>query len=273
MPQQIANEDMICLTGGGRTTVLRQGEVIIRDTGPWTSTVHALLRHLQQVGFTGAPRVVGSGFDAQGREILTYIAGEFRQPGPWSLEGVAAIGQMLKELHLATASFRPLPDAIWQAWFGRTLGEEERVISHCDLGPWNIVMRQGVPFAFIDWEFAGPVDPLIALAQACWLNAKLHDDIVTEIEGLPPLDVRAQHLRAMVDAYGLTTAQRHNFIERIIDVVICDTAVQADDMAIGTQTIHFDGQPGNNPYWGIMWRARAGAWLVRHRRILQNALT
>jgi aminoglycoside phosphotransferase (APT) family kinase protein len=34
------------------------------------------------------------------------------------------------------------------------------------------------PVAFINWETAGPVDPLVELAQLTWLNAKLHDDIL-----------------------------------------------------------------------------------------------
>jgi Tol biopolymer transport system component len=36
--------------------------------------VHALLRHLESVGFEGAPRVVG--FDDSGREVLTYVDGD-----------------------------------------------------------------------------------------------------------------------------------------------------------------------------------------------------
>jgi len=30
-----------------------------------------------------------------------------------------------------------------------------------------------MPVALIDWEFAGPAEPLVELAQTCWLNAKL----------------------------------------------------------------------------------------------------
>jgi hypothetical protein len=41
--------------------------------------------------------------------------------------------------------------------------------------------------ALIDWEWAGPVDPRIELAEVCWANAGLHDDIVAEREGLPSL--------------------------------------------------------------------------------------
>jgi hypothetical protein len=87
-------DDLIRLAGGGRTAVYRRGDVVIRETGPWTPAVHALLRHLEQAGFSAAPRLVGPGIDADGRETLTFIDGEFTQPGPWSLDGAAALGRL-----------------------------------------------------------------------------------------------------------------------------------------------------------------------------------
>ena len=234
-----APDTQIILTTGS-TAVYREGQVLVKETGYWAPAVHSLLRHLAAVGFTAAPRVLGSGFDAAGRETLTFIEGEFTHPGPWSLEGAAAIGRLLSELHMAVAAYRPPSGARWQPWFARTLGDAPTLISHCDVAPWNIVARHGLPVALIDWEFAGPVDPLTELAQACWLNAKLHDDIVAEREGLPPLEERARQLRAMVDAYGLTARQRSGFVERIIDFVVYDTAEQADEAEIIATTTELD---------------------------------
>ncbi|WP_216327490.1 phosphotransferase [Deinococcus aestuarii] len=249
--------------------VYRCGDTVVKETGPWAASVHALLGHLQDNGFQGAPRVVGTGFDAQGREILTYIEGEFTHPGPWSLEGAAAVGTLLRQLHDVTASFHPPRDAVWFPWFGRALGEGARVIGHGDVAPWNIVARQGRPVALIDWERAGPVDPRVELAQACWLNAKLHDDLVAELEGLPPLRERARQLRAMVDAYGLSAAQRRGFVELMIEFVVHDTANEADEARIGPE----GGAATPKLLWGLAWRARAAAWLCRHRRVLENALS
>ncbi len=271
---EIGPGEDILLSGGGPTGVYRRGRVVAKDTGPWAATVHSLLRHLEEVGFTGAPRVVGSGFDAAGREVLTYVEGEFVDTGPWTLEGTAAVGKLLRELHQATASYRPPPDAIWQPWFGRPLGGETRIISHCDVAPWNIVARNGLPVALIDWEHAGPVDPLIELAQACWLNAKLHDDYVAEIDGLPPLDERARQLRAIVDGYGLSEKQRRCFFDLIIEFVLHDTAEQADEAGVTPDTTDLKVDVlGFNPLWALAWRARAAAWLWRHRRTLRNALS
>ena len=95
-----------------RSVVHRSGDVVLRETGPWATSVHSLLRHLEDVGFAAAPRVVGSGFASDGRETLSYIEGEVIDPVPWSLAGAAAVGQMLRDLHDAVASYRPLPDAI-----------------------------------------------------------------------------------------------------------------------------------------------------------------
>jgi len=62
------------LTGGSISAVAKVGDTVRRNAGPWTPAVHALLRHLEAVGFDGAPRVLG--IDGQGREVLSYVPGE-----------------------------------------------------------------------------------------------------------------------------------------------------------------------------------------------------
>ncbi len=265
----VENETILRGRGAGSTGVQRQGNVVLRPAGPWTPTVHSLLRHLEEVGFSGAPRVVGSGFAPDGRETLSYIKGEFTHPGPWTIEGAAGVGHLLRQLHEATASYRPPPDAVWPPWFGRGLGGSKRVIGHCDVAAWNIVTRDGLPAALIDWETAGPVDPMIELSQACWLNAKLFSDDVAEREGLPPLEVRARQLRAIVDAYGLSTKQRRGFVDRIIGYAIHDTAETAD--AFGVTRGMVDPMPNGYPIiWGLTWRARSAAWVYRNRDTLER---
>ena len=258
-------DDLIRLVGG-RTVVYRRGSVVIRETGPWTPAVHALLRHLEEVGFAAAPRLVGSGLDHDGREMLTFIDGEFTQPGPWNLDGAAALGALLRDLHRATATFRPPADAVWFPWHGRDLGGPVKVIGHCDVAPWNIVARSGMPVALIDWETAGPVNPLVELAQLCWLNAKLHDDIVAQRDHLPPPADRARQLAAIVDAYGLPAPQRRGFVDQMIQFAICDTAWEADDAAITPETT---AHP--IALWAMAWRARSAAWMIRNRRVLETA--
>jgi Ser/Thr protein kinase RdoA (MazF antagonist) len=124
----------VLLDGGGQTVVHRLGDTVLRDTGPGTAMVHRLLRHLEDVGFAAAPRLIGSWLTAEGREVLTFIEGEFTQSGPWSLDGALALGRLLRDLHEATRSFRPPPDAIWRPWHGRSLGGPD-VVSATAMSP------------------------------------------------------------------------------------------------------------------------------------------
>jgi hypothetical protein len=250
--------------------VSRVGDVVIRDAGPWTATVHALLKHLEDVGFAGAPHVVGAGLDTEGHELLSYIHGDFIHPGPWTLDGAATVGALLGELHTATRSFRIPDDAVWYPWFGRELGGPVRVVSHCDVAAWNILARDGRAVALIDWERAGPVDPLVELAQACWLNAKLHDDQVAMREGLPPAADRARQVRAITDGYGLATAQRRALVERIIEFTVHAAADEADAAHVTADPT--PEQLDERVPWALAWRIRAASWQLRHRHILERAL-
>ena len=254
------------LAGGGRNIVSRRGDIVFRSAGPWSSQTIRLLRHLEERGYEHAPRVIGSGLDAQGREMLSFIEGDFVHPGPWSREELYRIGVMLRRLHERTADFDPGEDTLWRPWFGRCLGGENRVVGHCDTGPWNIVVQDGMPIALIDWEEAGPVDRDVELAQACWLNAQLHDDDVAERAGLASPEARARHMRALLDGYGLDRVGRESLVGTMVEFAIHAAADQAIQARVTIDT------KDSEAIWGIAWRARAASWMLRHHMILQQAL-
>jgi hypothetical protein len=52
---------------GGLNTVGLIDDGVHRPAGPWSSSVHALLRHVSAAGSAAAP--VPFGFDAEGREV------------------------------------------------------------------------------------------------------------------------------------------------------------------------------------------------------------
>jgi hypothetical protein len=261
----VEQTDEIPLEGGGRTAVVRRGGVVVRAAGPWTPTVHALLRHLQAVGFEGAPRVVGEGFDEHGREILTYVDGEVINPSPWSDEAMDALGLLMRRLHAATASFRPPADAMWRPWFGREVGVLD-IIGHCDAAPWNVVSRNGKPVALIDWEAAGPVDRLTEIAMAVWNNAQLYDDDVAEMNGLPETRHRARQVRIFADAYGLSVDERRHLVYRVIEFASQSAANEVIEQQITPESEHVPR------VWGIAWQTRSVAWLLRNRHVLEAAL-
>ncbi|MEK4978028.1 MULTISPECIES: aminoglycoside phosphotransferase family protein [Bacillales] len=245
-------------------SVVRRGQVVYRPCGEWTPSVHSLLRHLKQAGFTSLPDIIDSGRNEEGQETLSYVEGEFVHPGPWSDEAIVAVGRLLRQLHDASATFSPGPQGVWKPWFLRELGDAGVVYSHGDIAPWNMVTRDGMPYALIDWEFAGPVHPLVELARVCWLFPQLHDDDVAERVGLPDANARARQLRLLVDAYGVEPSLRTDLLDMIVEVVVRETAEEAIEQQVSPET--------EGLLWGIAWRARSAAWILRHRGILEKAL-
>ena len=111
------------LTGGRITQgVVRIGNTVRRPTAPHTPFVHSLLRHLEESGFDGAPRVLG--IDEQGREILTFIEGHVPPDlATWSDEQLVRAAELIRRFHDATA--------------GSALAGGEEVVCHNDLSPCN----------------------------------------------------------------------------------------------------------------------------------------
>lgn len=242
--------------------VVINGDVVRRPAGPWTPTVHALLAHLERAGFAGSPRAVSAG----GEDVVSYIPGGSVHPHAWSDEGVFQVGCLLRGLHDATAGFVPPAGATWFPWPFAS-DAPDAIISHRDTGPWNIVARDGLPVAFIDWVTAGPADPLEEVAVTAWLNAQLHDDDIAERQGLPSARARAAQLRCFADGYRLAAGDRRGLVTAMIEYAIRDSAAEAVQAGVTPEAGDRDA------LWAIAWRARSAAWMVRHRPLLENALT
>jgi hypothetical protein len=257
---------------GQRSKASLESNVVVREAGPWSPSVLGFLRHLEDVGFAGAPRVVGGGFDDEGRETVTFIPGSSPQPHAWSDDGAAAVGTLLRGLHDASLSFRPPADATWQRCVHRDLTGSMPVIGHCDGGPWNIVGEHGMPVAFVDFEFAGPADALWELAEVAWLNAQLHDDDIAERNGLPDVAGRARQLGLLVDAYGLERPERAVLVERMIEFAVHSARAEVVEARVTPETTSGLNEFGFPVIWAVTWRVRSASWMLRHRALLEQAI-
>lgn len=253
-----------CLSEESRTYLL--DGTVYRPQAPWTPSVHALLRHLGSVGYRGSPRLVGSGTDAAGRQQLRYVNGELVHPYSWSDTGVVEVARLLRELHEATATFDPPQGARWMHWYTHR-PKADPVFGHGDVGPWNIVARDGVPVAFIDWEFAGPVDRLDEVAEAVRLNCQLHGDDLAALRGLPPPEVRARQVALFVDSYGLDDDQRAQLVPLMIECAVRGCANDCDEAVITT-----DFKGPHPMVWGMAWQIRGARWILDHADLLVEAI-
>lgn len=198
---------------GNVSTVVRIADTVRRSTGPWTPAVHALLRHLEEVGFDGAPRV--QGIDEQGREVLTYLSGDVpRRASPeittdWVL---VELGRLLRRFHDAVAGFELPPEVTWHH---AEVPAPVTVVCHNDISPRNTVLRDGRPAAFLDWDFAAPAPPAWDVAHAAWQFVPLAGDAACARHGWPSPPDRARRLRTLCDAYGLAESDRPDFAQLV----------------------------------------------------------
>jgi aminoglycoside phosphotransferase (APT) family kinase protein len=76
------------------------------------------------------------------------------------------------------------------------------VVCHHDLGPHNTVLRDGIPVAFFDFDFAAPGDPLEDIAYLAWTWC------ISSKPSRGPVGGQAEQVAVLASSYGLTTEQR-----------------------------------------------------------------
>jgi Phosphotransferase enzyme family len=190
------------LLGGFVNDVFRVASTVRRTAGPWTAAVHAVLRHLEAVGFVESPRVLG--IDDRGREVLTFIEGETLGWSDWPEvmlggDGIAQLGKLLRRFHEAVRGFRPPEGARWRNPLAPQDGE---VIRHGDFSPFNSVWHADRLVGLIDWDFAQPGDAISDLAYLAWYAVPLADDRRVREYGFADGMDRSQRLRALCTSYG-----------------------------------------------------------------------
>jgi Ser/Thr protein kinase RdoA (MazF antagonist) len=249
--------------------VVRVGDTVrrtIKRHGP-TKAVRALLLHLEEVGFDGAPRYLG--IDERGREVLSYVEGDVAlAPYPaWSMtdSALTSVGRLLRRFHDATASFDRDGLAGWMtAWADPTGGDR---INHNDPCPENIVFRDGEAVALIDFDLAAPGRPLwdVAIAARNWCPLTAPSTRFRYPEDLDAI----VHLRHFAHGYGVATREASLLVDLIFLSRQRALAHIRDEVAAGTRI------------WVEEWTKTDGErraaederWLDEHRLELVAALS
>jgi hypothetical protein len=242
-------DDEVPLAGGKLNPVVRVGDTVRRPAGPWTPTVHALLDHVHQRGFQGAPRPLG--LDQQGREMLSYIPGETiggHMPWPqwvWDEQLLAQVGRVAAAYHRAVGDFRPTDEVDW--FFGRSALSTGQIVCHHDIAPYNVVVEGGRLRGIIDWDLAGPGTIRSEVAFIAWQWVPLHDPIVTGLFGWARPPDRGRRLRILLDAYGMT--DRRGFVADVMTRIEFNRDVIISRAAAGDAAYQRLEQGGH--VWGM----------------------
>jgi aminoglycoside phosphotransferase (APT) family kinase protein len=246
--------------------VVRRGDQVLKPAPANATAIHALLRYVRERGFEGVPEPFA--IDSDGRERLSFIAGDVPVPPfpAWaqSDETLASTAALLRRFHDAAEGFVPPPEADWNTDLADPSGGP--VICHNDVCPENVVYRDGVAVALLDFEYAAPGRPvhdLSALARVC---IPLDDEPEAALQWPGPFDP-IRRLRVVADAYGLS-AGRDEFFEVI-----------AAGFEAGGRFVQRHVEAGH-PAFVEMWDRMGGmarfdrrrAWFAAHRTELRAAL-
>lgn len=250
------------LPGGtaNRGRVIRVGDTVHRPSGTYTPAVHALLRHLADAGFAGAPRVLRAN---EHTEVLGYIEGSAAtEPlADWALstDALVSVGVLLREYHEHAASFAstslPWQRHVPERWCGS-------LVSHNDVNPANVIFRDGRAVALIDFDLAAPGTPAFDLAvTACfWAPLRDPDDVPDRRR-----DRRLERFRLLLGSYGADARLRSEVVDALPEANSWIADIIADAARVG------------HPAFGALWdrdrtvHERAAEWLVANQAALRAA--
>ncbi|TDE00596.1 alpha/beta fold hydrolase [Jiangella asiatica] len=254
--------------------VVRRGGTVRRRPADGAPAIHAYLRHLEEAGFPHAPRFLG--FDAQGREILTYLDGEMggRPLAPWAVtdDALREVARIQRRLHDLSAEV-PLPDGVAWPRPAEISGVPppfdpgtDDVVGHNDITFENTIFVDGRPVGIVDFDLAGPTTRLLDVATTLryWAPLSAPDDRDPALRDADP----GHRMRAFADAYGLDADQRRDLL-----------AVVDRRFARTWHTMKFRAERDGGG-WARMWADGAGdnikrshAWFLTQHDALAAALT
>src|SRR5262249_5937475 len=140
-------------------------------------TIHRFLRHLRRSGVSIAPEPRSVD---EGRERLRFIPGDVAIPPfpTWaqSDDPLASIAKLIRVLHDASRGFAHSVDDTWSD----EMADAEPggpVICHNDVCLENVVFRDGVAVALLDFDFAAPGRPGHDLACFARMCVPIDDDV------------------------------------------------------------------------------------------------
>ncbi|RXJ69464.1 phosphotransferase [Veronia nyctiphanis] len=202
---------MEVLSGGREDAIYRDKDTVVRPLKPWSRTVHQLLRHLHNNGFSHCPLCKSI---EENHERLTFIHGDtYNYPlkgNIASVEALVSAGKMLREMHDASADF--LITSNEPTWM-LPAQQPSEVICHGDFTPYNVALKGNTISGVFDFDTAHPAPRVWDLAYSvyCWAPFK-----TDPFDKLGTLETQMVRTKQFLDAYGANAQQRNMLVDTMI---------------------------------------------------------
>lgn len=242
------------LSGGvaNAGAVVRVGDHVLRPSSASTASVHAYLRALAAAGFTGASVPVG--VDDDGRERLVFVEGDVAVPPypGWvqADEALASIAELLAGMHRTAHTFDPT-GLTWSDELADPAGGD--VVCHNDVCLENVVFRDGVAVALLDFDWAAPGRPVWDVAQMARMCVPVDDPVNAARLGWEPADLPGR-LAMVAEVCALDADERAQLVGAIDGTIAAGGAFVARHVEAG------------HPGFVAMWEAMGGMRRFDRRR-------
>ncbi|POT23938.1 phosphotransferase [Citrobacter freundii] len=201
------------LSGGRKTAIYRDGEVVYRPLQSWSPTIHELLKHLERSGIYECPRFIGI---KESKEVLSFIPGDtYNYPltgAITSTEAIITAGKLLRKIHDSTVSLLFQIDVSKLQWMLEPRPPFE-VICHGDFTPYNVTLSKNSVVGVFDFDTAHPAPRVWDLAYSvyCWAPFK-----TDKIDKLGTITEQIERAKIFCDAYGATVSTRRKLAETMV---------------------------------------------------------
>jgi hypothetical protein len=202
--------------------VVRVGDVVRHPPHPWSASVHSLLAHLRSAGFTEAPAPGALGPDRDEVGFIPGVSGDDACLLVTSDQALVAVAQLLRRYHDAVSGWRPEVPPVW--FDGQVgTGERDQIVCHGDVGPWNLVWRDGALVGLIDWEYATVGTRREDIAYALHYLVPFRDrSYWADVLGMRTRPRRRHRMSVFAEAYGITVD------EALVDDVLASQRAGVD---------------------------------------------
>ncbi|MHA2939057.1 aminoglycoside phosphotransferase family protein [Vibrio sp. RC27] len=254
------------LTGGRVGQVFFSDDKVIRPSGSWSQTVHALLDYLRSHNFNAAP--ISFGFDERKNEILSFVTGEVcnypLNDAFSSDEALQSAARLLRQYHDVTVGFVETTRDEHFNWM-LPAREPQEVICHGDFAPYNVAIKDKRVVGVFDFDTAHPAPRIwdIAYAIYSWAPFKTNPD-----DRLGDIVQQSNRAKQFCDAYGLSGVARVQLVDTMVTRIETLTNFMQTEANNGNETFIANLKDGHH----LSYHADM-EYIERHRHIITDRVT
>lgn len=169
----------------------------------WSGSVHLIMNYYRNLGVP-VPKIL---FSAPTETIVEYIDGySLDMQKDINENQIYLVFSLIKQMHSNALKLGWTKSLVFQDNYIRTIGGS-KILSHCDITPENVIFKGDSLTGIIDWELAGPINPLVEFCKSCWLFSKYTSS-------------REQSILYMMDIYGLKLSQKRYIYNTIKSIIV-----------------------------------------------------